>query len=257
MRRCVIKAACLLALLPCFAKAQEKAEVNKDSKKVSQAEPKIGSKATEPKNKRENLPVTSKPKAGEPDAYGRKPAQNYGYPQPEGQSYQYSYSYSVGMRNGVPIRRYGNAQASVTVNGQTQSVQSNSSGGQLGAKPTTEQLMRMKRNFVFDAGDKMVRIFHTPRLIRLRVKGKERRAKEKVYSARDLATLKKNDPEAYKLYIQFLPGLPEDDAKNQQANGTVATDALMQETIQKMEQTSKGAPIINQLIEDLRNKSKR
>lgn len=207
---------------------------------------------------REELPVTGKFKNGNSDSYPRKPLENSGgYPQEQGHSYQYSYSYVIGTRNGVPVTRYGNAQATVTVNGQTQSVQSNSSGGRLGNIPTTEQLMRTKRNFVFDAGDKTVRVFHTPRLIRLRVKGKERRAKEKVYSARTLADLKKNDLEAYELYTRFLPGLPED-AKNanEKAGPSQGTSNLMNETLQKMEQTAKGAPIMSQILKDLKKQAK-
>lgn len=222
------------------------------------AEPPVESKESEDKT-RQQLPVTGKFKNGNSDSYPRKPLENSsGYPQDQGHSYQYSYRYVIGTRNGVPVTRYGNAQATVTVNGQTQTVQSDSLGGRQ-AVASTEQLMRMKRNFVFDAGDRVVRVFHTPRLIRLRVKAKEKRAKEQVYTARNLKVLKEDAPEAYELYTRFLPGLPEDAAPMGSADAVPKseTSSLMNETLRKMEQTTQGAPIMNELLKDLKNQAKK
>ena len=253
---------------------------------------------------RSKLPLTANNR-GAADSYVRRPPLGDNrYNNPPG-GFAYGYAWGHGFQrtgNGYRMRgfAYGGAKVTTTINGETQERSSyqespgnsglmreprgqfgfgNPAGmipGQnpLGHPPGPNEIaagarkpLSPDKNYTFDEGNRVVRIFHTPRVIRLRIKGKEPRAKEEVYTVRTKEQLKEKHPEVYKTYVRLMQMEP---AANEpaQADGagaagmgkaplrlgrkTAGPAPTMNNLINQIEQQTIGVPLMEQVLRDLR-----
>lgn len=225
----------------------------------------------------------------------RPPPGNNGYNTPSG-GFAYGYAWGHGFQrtgNGNRIRgfAYGGATVATIINGETQERSSyqestgnsgpileprgqfgfgNPAGmipgqnplGPNGGAAAARKPLSPDKNYTFDGGDRAVRIFHTPRVIRLRIKGKEPRAKEEVYTVRTKEQLKEKYPEVYKTYVRLMQM---EQATNEPArvaravktplrlgSKTAGPAPTINDLINQIEKQSIGVPLMDQVLRDLR-----